>query len=255
MNAAWLIAQNTFREATRDRVLVGALCAGAGLLAATQIVSPLALGEAERLTLDLGLSGISLIGLLVIVLVGTSLVAKEIEKRTIYNLLARPISRHAYLIGKWAGLAATLWVVAVLLGLGLWLLLLVRGQSPHGTAILQAVYLAGLELNVVTAIAVMFSAISTPILSALYTIALYVVGQWSFDLRGFASRFPPALAQICDAAASLAPNLPVFNMRTLAANGATTSWEHLIIATAYALVYCGCALCLATVAFESRDLK
>ena len=79
-------------------------------------------------------------------------------------------------------------------------------------------------------------------------------GSGAYDLRGFASRFPPALAQICDVAASLAPNLPVFNMRTLAATGRddvvrSISWSP----RAYAFVYCGCALCLATAAFESRD--
>lgn len=253
--SALVIARNTFREVTRDRVLAGVTGAGLALLLITQLVSPLALGEGRRLTVDVGLSAITLLGFLVVLLVGTSLVGKEIERRTIYNLLSRPISRHVYLIGKWIGLSAALWLVAVVLGFALWLVLAARGVVGHGPSMLEAVYLAGLELSVVTAVAVLFSALSTPVLSALYTLGLYCVGQWTYDLRAFAAKFPPAVAGIVDTCANLAPNLPLFNMRSLAAAGASTSGEHLLIATAYALVYCGCALGLATAAFESRDFK
>jgi len=250
-----LIAHNTFREATRDRVVAGVVVAGLALLALTQAASPLALGEGGRLTVDLGLSGISILGLLVILLAGTSLVAKEVERRTIYNLLARPITRPAYLVGKWAGLSAALWAVAGVLGLALWGLLALRGLAGHGPAVIEGVYLAGLELTVVTALAVMFSALSTPVLSALYTLGFYVVGQWSDDLRLFAARSPKGLGTVLAGIANLVPNLPLFNMRTLAADGHTTSALHLGLATGYAAVYAACVLCLATAAFESRDFK
>jgi ABC-type transport system involved in multi-copper enzyme maturation permease subunit len=253
--SAGLIARNTFREATRDRMLAGVVVAGLVLLGITQVMSPLALGEGRRLTVDLGLSGISVLGLLIVLLVGTSLVAKEVERRTIYNLLSRPIARPAYLVGKWAGLSATLWVVAIVLGSALWVVLWVRGFGSNGPAVAQAVYLACLELTVITSLAVMFSALSTPVLSALYTLGFYVVGQWSYDLRAFAERFPRALGSVLEVLANLVPNLPLFNMRSLAANGDPTSAFHLAIATAYAVVYSGCVLALAAAAFESRDFK
>jgi ABC-type transport system involved in multi-copper enzyme maturation permease subunit len=254
MNFAW-IAHNTYREATRDRVLAGMVAAGFVLLALTQIATPLALGEGTRLTMDLGLSGISLIGVLGVLLVGTSLVAKELERRTIYNLLSRPIRRPAYLVGKWAGLTAALWTVAAVLGVALWGTLALRGVRHDATVVAEASYLAALELGVVTAIAVLFSSLSTPVLSALYTLGLYLVGQWSYDLRDFAAKFPTPLSSVMRLCADLAPNLPLFNMRSLAADGHTTSALHLGLATLYALVYVACALCLATAAFESRDFK
>jgi ABC-type transport system involved in multi-copper enzyme maturation permease subunit len=228
---------------------------GLVLLAATQVLGVLTLGEGLRLTVDLGLTTISLLGLFVVLLVGTSLVAKEIERRTIYNLLSRPIARHEYLIGKWAGMSATLWVVCAVLGFGLWLLLAVRGVHGHGLSLLEAVYLAGLELTVITAIAVLCSSLSTPVLSALYTLGFYVVGQWSYDLRGFADHAPGALGGILATVANLVPNLPLFNMRTLASESLSTSGNHLVVATLYAVTYCGCALALAAAAFESRDFK
>jgi Cu-processing system permease protein len=253
--SARLIARNTFREATRDRMLAGVVIAGLVLLIATQILSPLALGEGRRLTVDLGLSGISLLGLLIVLLVGTSLVAKEVERRTIYNLLSRPIRRSSYLLGKWIGLSATLWAVAALLGMALWGLLCLRGAAASGPAVGESVYLACLELTVVTALAVMFSALSTPVLSALYTLGFYVVGQWSYDLRAFATKFPRALGSLLEVLANLVPNLPLFNMRSLAANGDVTTPAHLLLATVYAAVYAGCVLALAAAAFESKDFK
>ena len=254
MTAA-LIARNTYREATRDRLMAGMLGAGIVLLVVTQLATPLALGEGSRLTVDLGLSGISLIGLFAVLLVGTSLVAKELERRTIYNLLSRPISRSSYLVGKWAGLSAALWTVAAVLGIALWITLALRGVHDRTPAIFEATYMAGLELTVVTAIAVLFSSLSTPVLSALYTLGLYLVGQWSYDLRELAAHYPAPLSHLMRLISDLAPNLPLFNVRSLAAAGATTTLAHLGIATVYALLYAACVLCLATAAFESRDFK
>lgn len=250
-----LVARNTFREATRDRVLVGVISFGVAIFAATQLLSPLALGESNRLTIDMGLSTIALLGMLVILVVGTNLVAKEIERRTIYNLLSRPIPRSRYLVGKWAGLSAALWGVCGVLGLALWITLLIRGQVNYGPSLVQAIYLTGLELSVMTALAVLFSALSTPVLSALYTLGCFALGQWSYDLRAFAQHFPSGFRGAIEVAANVVPNLPVFNMRTLAAEGTAASPIHLGLATLYAVFYCACILSLASAAFESRDFK
>ena len=83
----------------------------------------------------------------------------------------------------------------------------------------------------------------------------FLAGQWSYDLRTFAAKFPPELGATVSAVAHLVPNLPLFNMRTLAAAGETTSPLHLALATLYAAVYVGCALGLAAAAFESKDFK
>ena len=250
-----IIARNTFREATRDRLLVGVFVAGLVVMLGTQVLSPLALGEWRRLTVDLGLSSVSMLGLLTVLLVGTSLVAKEIERRTIYNLLSRPLARPAYLVGKWAGLSAALAVVAFALGLALSGVLAFRGEPRFALPVLQATYFATLELSVVTSLAVLFSALSTPVLSALYTLGFVLAGQWSSDLRTFAVKLPAELRPLLEGAANLLPNLPIFNVRGAAAAGEFASAGHLGLASAYALVYIGCVLALASAAFESRDFK
>jgi ABC-type transport system involved in multi-copper enzyme maturation permease subunit len=191
----------------------------------------------------------------VVLLVGTGLVSKEIDKRTIYHLLSRPISRPAYLVGKWAGLSATLWILTASIACGLVAMLAVRGHLEHAGPVLQAAYFAGLELTVVTAVAVLFSALSTPMLSALYTLGVFLVGSWTYDLRAFAGQFPTLFARACRIIADVMPNLPLFNVRTLAANAEWVSAPHVAIATAYAALVCACALCLASAAFEKRDFK
>ena len=254
MNAL-LIAQNTFREAIRDRVLAGVVAAGVVLMGFTVIARPLAMGEGLRLTIDLGLSTISMLGLLVVLMVGSALVAKEIERRTIFNLLSRPIGRPIYLVGKWAGLSGALWAVAAVLGAALWAIVALSGHPERAGSLAQAVYLAGLELSVVTALAVMFSALSTPVLSALYTLGCFLAGQWSDDLRAFALKAPGGLRTMIEGAANVVPNLGLFNMRSLAASGQTTTAAHLALASAYALLYAGCILAFGAAAFESRDFK
>lgn len=252
---ALLIAQNTFREAIRDRVLAGVVGMGVLLFLLIQLAKPLAMGEGLRLSVDLGLSSISLLGLLVVLLVGTSLVGKEIERRTIFNMLSRPLPRPVYLLGKWAGLTLSLWTVAVILGVVLWLVLALQGQARYAASLAEAVYMAGLELSVITAIATFFSALSTPVLSALYTLGAFLAGSWASDLRAFAAGAPDVVRVTLESAANLVPNLSLFNIRTLAAEGAVTTPEHLILATLYAALYSGCVLALGAAAFESRDFR
>jgi ABC-type transport system involved in multi-copper enzyme maturation permease subunit len=252
---ALLVAQNTFREVVRDRVLIGLVLGGLFLLGFTRIASPLAMGEGLRLTVDLGLSSISWLGLLVVLTVGTALVSKEIDKRTIFNLLSRPLPRPLYLVGKWLGLTRALAAVAAILGVALWLVVALLGHAAYAGSIAQAVFLASLELAVINSLAVMFSALSTPLLSALYTLGFFLAGQWCADLRRFASSCPDGLKTLLEGAANVMPNLPLFNMRTLAASGDLTTWTHLGLASAYAALYCACVLSLAAAAFESRDFK
>ena len=252
---ALLVARNTFREVVRDRVLLGLVIGGLALLAVTRLASPLAMGEGLRLTVDLGLSSISWLGLLVVLTVGTALVSKEIDRRTIFNLLSRPLPRPLYLLGKWLGLTAALAAVAAILGAALWLLLALLGHGAYAGSIAEAVFLATLELAVINSLAVMFSALSTPLLSALYTLGFFLGGQWCADLRGLASHFPGGLKALLEGAANVMPNLPLFNMRTLAASGELTTWTHLGLASAYAALYCACVLSLAAAAFESRDFR
>src|SRR5437763_14754538 len=142
------------------------------------------------------------------------------------------------------GLSSALCALALLLGVAIMLLVAGLGHAGFTPAIAEAVYLACLELVVITSIAVMFSALSTPVLSALYTLGLFLAGQWCDDLRAFAVHAPGGLRPLLEGIANLLPNLPLFNMRALAGSGTVTSATHLGLATLYAAVYSGRVLML-----------
>ncbi len=250
-----VIAATTFREATRDRLWVVLLLFGLALLVGNRVLTPIALGQGPRITVDLGLTALSLFGLLMTVVVGGSLVQQEIERRSIHVVLARPVARSTYLVGKWLGLSAMLWSTGLLMGLGLaaaaWQ---VRGPEsllPVG----QAVLLACLSFLVLCSLAILFSSLSTPLLSSLYTVGMYVAGWWVADIRSMADKLGEPLRSVLHGAASLVPNLEIFNGRYAVAHLESVPAATILIAAAYAVAYSSAVLALATVAFEAREFK
>ena len=255
MSAVLAVARGTFREAVRDRVLFLVVGFGVLLLALSRILAPIAMGEGPRITIDLGLSALGLLGVVIVALVGTSLVHKEIERRTIHVVLSRPVGRASYLVGKWGGLAGTMAAAVFAMGA----ILVVVAAAMLGPAaigpVVQAVFLIALANAVLAALAVLFSSLSTPILSVVYTLGLYATGWWSSDLRDFAKQMPGALGGIVNGVSYLIPNLDLFNLRPQVAHLDTASTLHLALAIGYAAAYIAAVLALAVVAFERRELK
>jgi len=255
MNAILAVARGTFREAVRDRVLFLVLVFGAAALVLSRVIAPIALGEGPRITVDLGLSALGLIGIAIVVLVGTQLVHKEIERRTIHVVLSRPLSRGQYLIGKWAGLTATMAAAVA----AMTVILVAVGVSVRGPAIMgpivQAACMIACANAVLAALAVLFSSLSTPVLSILYTLGLYATGYWTNDLRNFAEQLPGFGGDALRLVSYLIPNLELFNLRSHVALGEGTTVLHLALAIGYAATYTAAALALAVIAFERRELK
>jgi Cu-processing system permease protein len=255
MNAILAVARGTFREAVRDRVLFLVLGFGGAVLVLSRLLAPIALGEGPRITVDLGLSAIGLIGIVIVVLVGTQLVHKEIERRTIHVVLSRPVSRGQYLIGKWAGLAATMAVaVAAMAAMLLVIGWMVRGPAIVGP-ILQAAFMIACANAILAALAVLFSSLSTPVLSMAYTLGLYATGFWTNDLRTLAAQMPGFVGDVVRGASYVIPNLELFNLRAQVAHGEGATLIHLALAIGYAGAYVAAALSLAVIAFERRELK
>jgi ABC-type transport system involved in multi-copper enzyme maturation permease subunit len=255
MSAILAVARGTFREAVRDRVLFLVVAFGAVALAMSRLLAPIALGEAPRITVDLGLSALGLIGIAIVVLIGTQLVHKEIERRTIHVVLSRPLSRAQYLVGKWGGLTLTMAVAvavmtAILVLIGAWM----RGPAIVGP-ILQAAFMIACANALLAALAVLFSSLSTPILSVVYTMGLYATGYWTGDIRRFAADMPGLLGEAMRVVSYVLPNLELFNLRSQVAHGEGATVVHLAMAIGYAVAYVTAALALAVVAFERRELK
>lgn len=255
MSAILAVARGTFREAVRDRVLFLVVAFGAASLAMSRLLAPISLGEAPRITVDLGLSALGMIGIAIVVLIGTQLVHKEIERRTIHVVLSRPLSRTQYLVGKWGGLTATMAVAVA----AMTIMLAALGAAMRGPQIVgpivQAAFMIACANAVLAALAVLFSSLSTPILSVVYTMGLYATGWWTNDIRNFAAQMPGLVGGAARVASYLIPNLELFNLRAQVTHGEGATLIHLALAVGYAAAYVTAVLALAVVAFERRELK
>jgi len=248
------IALNTFREAIRDRILYLLLVFALVLIGFSRLLSLLTVGDEEKIIKDLGLSAISLFGVLISVFVGVSLVYKEIERRTILTLLANPVRRWQFVAGKYAGLLLVLGLNVGLMFAALSALLWIRGESP--SRLLPAVLLIMVELAIVTAFATLFSAYTNPILAALGTLAVYVAGHLSWSLDLLKQRLPEGVwRQLCDVLHAVLPNLDRLDLKAQVVHGIATPAGYVGAAVAYGASYSVVVLILACAVFERRNFN
>src|SRR5258708_1101455 len=234
------ISRNTFREAGRDRVLYNLVLFALLLIAAAIFLGELSGGQESKITSDLGLSSILLFGVFIAIFVGVGLVYKEIERRTVYVMLSKPVGRGEFLLGKYLGLCLTLLVNVLVMGLGLSLALLYvkRGWDPIVIKVWPAILLIYLELVIITAFALLFSSFSSPALSALLTFFVFVIGHFSADLKAFAASLGGAAARgFFTGLYYVLPNFANYSYITPAGYGNTPSTSAVGLARLYAFVY------------------
>ena len=251
------IAYNTFREAVRDRVLYN-LIAFALLLSGSAILVGQISMDVERLVVvNMGLTAVSLFGLVISIFIGIQLVSKEIERRTLYTVLSRPVRRWEFIVGKFFGLAGTLVVNTFFMAIGVFGALLYvahKFQKPDGW-ILVALYFIVLQFVIICAIALFFSSFSSPLLSAVFSFSLFVIGSFAEDLRRFAAMANTLTRWVVSGIAYILPNLSSLNVISSVAHQQPVSAQLILNNTAYALLYAATALCGAVLIFERRNLK
>ncbi len=257
MNRVYHIALNTFREAVRDRVLYN-LVAFAVLMCGTAIlVGQISFGIEKLVVINLGLTAVSLFGVVISIFIGIGLVSKEIEKRTLYTLLSRPVRRWEFVVGKFVGLVGTLFVNTFFMAIGVMGAMLYVAHhftKPDGW-VLVAVYFIVLQFVIVTALALLFSSFSSPLMSAVFAFSLFIVGAFAEDLRGFAGMTRGITRWIATGAAYLVPNFSALNVITSVAHEQPVSGQLIFYNTVYALIYATMAICGAVLIFERRNLK
>ena len=255
MRIIQVIALNTFREAVRDKILYAMLVFALVLIGGSLLVAELTIGEYEKIIKDLGLSLISIFGLMIAIFVGIGLVYKEIERKTIYTIASKPVPRWQFLLGKYLGLVLTLAAEVSIMGLGFALILQLSGAGER-LVLLPALWLTFVELLVVTAIAILFSCFSTPTLSALFTLGLTVIGKLTAPLLELVEAGDnEGLIQFARGIYRVLPDLQTFNMRADAAYGRAWDWELTAYSTAYGFVWTAILLLTATAIFQRRDFK
>src|SRR5712664_4734154 len=192
------IARNTFREAVRDRVLYNLVLFVLLLTGAAVFIGELSGGQERKIIVDLGLSAMLLFGVFIAIFVGVGLVYKEIERRTVYAILSKPVGRGQFLVGKYLGLCLTLLINVAVMGIGVSLALIYirRGWDPLVLKIWPAILLIYFELMILTGVALLFSTFSSPALSALLTFFVFVIGHFSADLKNLGSTSNQAAARL-----------------------------------------------------------
>jgi len=249
LRVSLLIAGNTVRELVRSKLLHNLLLFAVLLIASSMFVAQLTIGQWDRVILDIGLSAIEISGVLVSVLIGVGLVAGEIERRTVFPTLARPVTRGAFLLGRFLGLCAML-AVGVLAGV-----LRLAGYGISASAAIGALLIL-LELALMAAAALLFGSFTRPILASAFSLSLFLIGHLLGDLKSFQQRSHSGLAKaLTGAAYRLLPDLELLNVKSLAANELPVPHGLAPAAALYGVAYAAALLLIAVSIFSRRDLK
>ena len=250
------VAGNTFREAIRDRVLYNLVVFVLLIVACAILLGELTNGQEARTITNIGLNAILIFGTFIAIFVGVGLVSKEIEKRTVFNIFSKPVSRNEFVIGKFLGLCLTLLVNTLVMGIGVSLALLYVGDKTLALTIWPAIVLIYFELVITTGVAILFSSFSTPALSALLTFFVFIIGHLSSSLRDLGASSNSSVASfVLTAVYYLLPNLAIFSFRTEAANNLSPTFGMMGYAAAYSAVYCAVLLAIAMMIFSRRNFK
>jgi ABC-type transport system involved in multi-copper enzyme maturation permease subunit len=268
VKATAVIAVNVFRESVRDKVLYNLVLFAILLIGASYMIGQLTAGQDVKIIKDFGLAATSVFGLFIAVFIGIGLVSKEVERRSIYALLAKPIHRAQLVVGKYCGLILTLAVNVALMTAALYAVLAYMswGVSENvartwdapalDPALLKAVTLILVELMLVTAIALFFSTFSTPMLSAAFTFGLFVVGHFSSDLRNVQDVVDsPAAARLARGLYWVLPNLAQFDVKAAVVHGQPVPLGYLAVTMGYAACYIAMLLVISMFVFSRRDFK
>ena len=255
MNAIWIIAHNTFTENIRNRVMVVILLFSLALITVSGAVSHWSLNEQAKIIKDFGLAAISIFGLLIAMFVGVRTFYQEIERKTIYMLVSKPIARSQIIIGKYAGLAAT--VFLNLLAVTLCLLAVDYFIEQHFSwAILPAIGLILLETGLIIAWAIFFSTLTSSLLSSILTFLVYIMGHMAPDIMLYVKLHPEAaINPVLKVIFAVIPNLENFNIKSAVVGYMPLPENAVLYAVLYGIAYTGIMLALSALIFRRKDLK
>lgn len=247
------IASNTFKEAIRDRILYLLLFFAAVCIAFSRLLALLTVGDRVKIIKDVGLSSLSLFGALMAILMGTGLVYKEIDKKTVYTILSKPIHRYQFLLGKYLGLILTLFIMLLLMSF-IFLVLVFFHTFTIEWKLLIAIAYIFIEICLITAVALLFSCFSTPILSSIFSLSFYLIGHTSWGLENSINKMNPGIGKILiQILYTFLPDLENFNFKTEVVHNLPIPSEIFFYSFVYGIFYSIFVLALAMLVFRKRD--
>lgn len=249
------IAANTVREAVRNKLLYTLLFFALLLIAAGVLVSVLSYVERERILQDVGLAAIRLFSAAIAIFVGVGLIHKEVDRRTVYTILSKPVSRVEFLLGKYVGLVATIWMQMLIMIAAFAAVSATMGASL-GLAHLAAFALTAVELALIVAVATLFSAFTTPMLASYFSVGVWCVGHLTRNLRDLGATSDFGLVKSGTVFLHRTfPDLENFNLSLQAAHGLPVAASDVFLPMVYGAGYIVILLVVATSIFERRDFR
>ncbi len=249
------IAVNTFRESARNRMFYLLVFFGILFALSSKLVSFLTIGDAMKVLKDTGLAAINFFCVLIAIFTGINLVYKEIERKTVFNILSKPVSRDEFIIGKFLGLGLTMLTALGSMAIIFFVFVALSGGG-FDWGILLYFCMLGLELLVITAISLLFSSFTTPILSFIFTVSLYLIGHIMWTFNEFKALLQvPAWKALLQALYFLLPNLDKFNIKNEVVLGTALNPWTLLFSVLYALAYIAALLALTMLIFRKREFQ
>jgi ABC-type transport system involved in multi-copper enzyme maturation permease subunit len=255
MRAIRVIAVNTFREAIRDRILYLFIGFAVVMVLSTKLFGMLTVGDEAKIIKDIGLAAMQFSSMLIAVMMSMLLISREVDSRTVFNILAKPVRRWQFILGKYFGLIAIVAANLVLITAVLLVVVLIYAHQFDPMLIFAAA-MTMLEMFILAAFATFFAVLTKPILGSLLTLAVFVIGHMSADLwlltrqlTGFTTRVVVAVVYY------VVPNLERFNFRTEVVHDLPIPAVAVIWACLYAVAFVVLVLFLANLRFRKRDLK
>lgn len=255
MHRIWAIVENTYKEGLRQRILMLLILFSILVIIVSVFVGPFALGEAPKIIRDVGLAAASLFGILVVIIIGSTIIHSDIEKRTIYTVITKPVKRSEIIVGKFLGLLLlTAMLVCAMAVIHQLVIYIFEGSfDPH---LLIAIPFSLIEIMILLGILLLFSSFSTPALSAVMGIIFFIVGHASPDLKLFADQTKIATPKyLAYGFYYLLPNLENFNLRIDLVYRLPLHSDQIIFSICYGIIYTIFLLYLSVIVFEKREFK
>lgn len=254
MSRLLAVAFNTYRETVRERVLYNLVFFAILMTLCGLVLGQLSIRQDEKIIKDIGLASMDLFGMLIAIFIGVGLVNKEIERRSLYPLLAKPLARSEFYVGKFLGLCFTLLVNVAVMTVGLWATLAGVGRRPD-PHLLAAVYPIYLGLVLVVALALLFSTLTSPAVAAVCTVGVVLAGRFSDVIRGMREVAPDVPKWLPTGLYYFLPNFRNFDLKDRVVYGDPVTPQTLLWITGYAVAYAAVLILAGLAAFERRDLQ
>ena len=255
LSKIWVLGTNTFREAVRDRVFHSILFFAVGVVVFSLILKDVSIGDQDKVVRSVAQGGIDLFASVIAIFLGISLVWKELEKKTIYTILSKPISRPIFILGKYTGLMLTVITEVVILTI-LYTVMMTLQQDFPPMIFFVSIGLLIVELALLTAWATLFSAYSAPMTASAFTLAIFCIGHLADDLwlLGIKSEVV-GMQNLLQILYWVLPNFEVLSIRDAAVHGRDVPWSQVLHSMGYGLVYTVIVLSGAVLIFQKKDIK